>query len=91
MLCLFIEDHIWRTVGSSIWRKSASNLPYYEVENDHIVRKGSFLTGDPIRTYLMIKFQSLGLSKVFKMQWPPKMTFEHLRNSCVHFNQKNLS
>lgn len=78
---VYIRDHVGRSIGDVFNTASMFFMPYYEKENNKLVRKGSFLTGRPFITQL---YQSLYKSHLFNRlnrEWPPIIS-THIEFMC---------
>lgn len=53
LVYVFINDHINRAIGAlSAVNNSGAMFPYYALDENRLVRRGSFRTGRPLRTHL---------------------------------------
>ena len=80
LIYVFIFDHIQRAIGSMrIAASWGSQMPYYTLEGNSLIRKGNFTTGRPLLSVVysfLIKSQTL---KYFKINFPLKMNSRHIK------------
>lgn len=83
LIYTFIDDHVSRAIGAMIpYAGWAANAPYYALEGDRLVRRGSFKTG---RGWPNAAYELFGRSQVlkcFRVDLPPVTTDRHLRLVC---------
>ncbi|MBL7051365.1 hypothetical protein ISS04_04380 [Candidatus Woesearchaeota archaeon] len=60
---IFIPNHIKRVIGDMFWSYTSSVSPYYYLEDEEVIRKGSFETGRPLTTKF---YKTLMFSNIIK-------------------------
>jgi|GEM_PF-1770081 len=80
---VFIDHHVTRSNGfltELLWLK---DTPYYEKEEGRLVRKGSFVSGSPLRTKILFFLgEKIGLDKMFNINIPLKIFNSHYEYTC---------
>jgi hypothetical protein len=66
---LFIDDHVNRIAGRGFWSTVFTNLPYYHINEGHLVLEETFQKGRPLTTWIqsfLYKVFNTNFSKITK-------------------------
>ena len=89
VLFFFKTTHAVRLVGSlPLFRWSDGWHPFYKLNGDgELVRDGTFITAQPLLTYLKKKFARSNLNKYFKINYPDPYSPKPFEKLCQAFYQ----
>lgn len=83
LIYVFIDEHVQRSIGALHSFKWASNTPYYVLEGDRLVRKGSFRTGrNPLVNVTYDLLAKSEILRFFKVGLPLRASQQDVRLTC---------